>query len=110
MREAPSIVTVEGLLQCGAEVRAHDPAAGEEARALFGDRIQLLSSAYDVLDEADALVIHTEWHPYRHPDFTRMKNLMAEPLIFDGRNIYDPETMDREGFEYHSIGRRTAGL
>tara|TARA_Y100000588_G_scaffold368935_1_gene437449 strand:- start:9778 stop:11091 length:1314 start_codon:yes stop_codon:yes gene_type:complete len=110
MREAPSIVTVEGLLQCGAEVRAHDPAAGEEARALFGDRIQLVSSAYDVLDEADALVIHTEWHPYRHPDFTRMKNLMAEPLIFDGRNIYDPETMDREGFEYHSIGRRTAGL
>jgi len=110
MREAPSIITVEGLLERGAKVRAHDPAAAEEARTLFSDRIQLVSSAYDVLHEADALVIHTEWHPYRHPDFARMKSLMAEPLIFDGRNIYDPETMIREGFEYHSIGRITVGL
>ena len=110
MREAPSIITVEGLLERGAKVRAHDPAAAEEARTLFSDRIQLVSSAYDALHEADALVIHTEWHPYRHPDFARMKSLMAEPLIFDGRNIYDPETMIREGFEYHSIGRITVGL
>ena len=110
MREAPSIITVEGLLERGAKVIAHDPAAAEEARTLFSDRIQLVSSAYDVLHEADALVIHTEWHPYRHPDFARMKSLMAEPLIFDGRNIYDPETMIREGFEYHSIGRITVGL
>ena len=87
-----------------------DPAAAEEARTLFSDRIQLVSSPYDALHEADALVIHTEWHPYRHPDFARMKSLMAEPLIFDGRNIYDPETMIREGFEYHSIGRITVGL
>ena len=110
MREAPSITTVEGLLERGATVRAHDPAAAGEAGALFGDRIQLVSSQYDVLHEADALVIHTEWHPYRHPDFARMKSLMAEPLIFDGRNIYDPKTMVREGFKYYSIGRTTGEI
>ena len=110
MREAPSISTVEGLLERGATVRAHDPAAAGEAGALFGDRIQLVSSQYDALHEADALVIHTEWHPYRHPDFARMKSLMAEPLIFDGRNIYDPKTMAREGFEYYSIGRTTGEI
>ena len=110
MREAPSISTVEGLLERGATVRAHDPAAAEEAGILFGDRIQLVSSQYDALHEADALVIHTEWHPYRHPDFARMKSLMAEPLIFDGRNIYDPKTMAREGFEYYSIGRTTGEI
>ena len=110
MREAPSISTVEGLLERGATVRAHDPAAAGEAGALFGDRIQLVSSQYDALHEADALVIHTEWHPYRHPDFARMKSLMVEPLIFDGRNIYDPKTMAREGFEYYSIGRTTGEI
>jgi UDPglucose 6-dehydrogenase len=110
MREAPSISTVEGLLERGATVRAHDPAAAEEAGILFGDRIQLVSSQYDALHEADALVIHTEWHPYRHPDFARMKSLMAEPLIFDGRNIYDPKTMVREGLEYYSIGRTTGEI
>ena len=110
MREAPSISTVEGLLERGATVRAHDPAAAEEAGILFGDRIQLVSSQYDALHEADALVIHTEWHPYRHPDFARMKSLMAEPLIFDGRNIYDPKTMAREGFEDYSIGRTTGEI
>jgi UDPglucose 6-dehydrogenase len=61
---------------------------------------------YDALDGAHALVIHTEWHPYRHPDFARMKAAMAEPVIFDGRNLYDPDSVAEEGFEYHSIGRR----
>jgi UDPglucose 6-dehydrogenase len=106
MREAPSIVTIEGLLERGARVVAHDPVAADEARRHFGDRIEYVKTNYDALDGAHALVIHTEWHPYRHPDFERMRSAMAEPLIFDGRNLYDPDSVAREGFEYHSIGRQ----
>ena len=106
MREAPSIVTIEGLLERGAKVVAHDPVAVEEARHHFGDRIAYVKSNYDALTDADALVIHTEWLPYRHPDFGRMREAMARPLIFDGRNLYDPDAVAEEGFEYHSIGRQ----
>ncbi len=105
MRAAPSIVTIEGLLARGARVIAHDPEAGAEARRIFGDRIEIVDRNYDCLDGADALAIHTEWLPYRRPDFARMRARMAEPLIFDGRNLYTPETMADAGFEYHSIGR-----
>jgi len=108
MREAPSIVTIEGLLERGARVVAHDPVAVDEARRRFGDRIEYAAANYDTLDGASALVIHTEWHPYRHPDFGRMKSAMAEPLIFDGRNLYDPARVAEQGFEYHSIGRPTS--
>ena len=107
MREAPSIVTIEGLLERGAHVAAHDPVAEEEARRHFGDRISYASTNYDALSGASALVIHTEWNPYRNPDFERMKAAMAEPLIFDGRNLYDPADVAALGFEYHSIGRPT---
>ena len=107
MREAPSIVTIEGLLERGARVVAHDPAAMAEARRHFGDRIEYAPTNYEALEGADALVIHTEWHPYRQPDFGRMKAAMAQPLIFDGRNLYDPAGVAEEGFEYHSIGRPT---
>jgi UDPglucose 6-dehydrogenase len=106
MREAPSIVTIEGLLERGARVVAHDPVAAEEAHRHFADRIEYVKTNYDALAGAHALVIHTEWHPYRHPDFGRMRTAMAEPLIFDGRNLYDPDSVAGEGFEYHSIGRR----
>jgi UDPglucose 6-dehydrogenase len=106
MREAPSIVTIEGLLDRGARVVAHDPVAMEEAHRHFGDRIGYAKTNYDALDGADALVIHTEWLPYRHPDFARMRAKMANPLILDGRNLYDPASVAEEGFEYHSIGRR----
>jgi UDPglucose 6-dehydrogenase len=105
MREAPSIVTIEGLLARGAKVVAHDPVAAEEAHRHFGDRIGYVKTNYDALAGAAALVIHTEWHPYRHPDFARMRASMAQPLIFDGRNLYDPDTVAEHGFEYHSIGR-----
>jgi len=106
MREAPSIVTIEGLLERGAKVIAHDPVAMEEAHRHFGDRIGYAKTNYDALDGADALLIHTEWLPYRHPDFARMREKMAKPLILDGRNLYDPAGVAEEGFEYHSIGRR----
>jgi UDPglucose 6-dehydrogenase len=108
MREAPSLVTIEGLLERGAEVRAHDPVAAEEARRHLGDRITYAATNYDALTGASALIIHTEWLPYRNPDFERMKATMAEPLIFDGRNLYDPVDVARAGFEYHSIGRQAS--
>jgi UDPglucose 6-dehydrogenase len=86
-------------------VVAHDPVAIPEAKHRLGDRVDFREPNYAVLDGADALVIHTEWHPYRRPDFARMKQLMAEPIIFDGRNLYGREMMASHGFEYHSVGR-----
>ena len=109
MREAPSIVTIEGLLTRGARVAAHDPEAMSEARRHFGDRITYAANNYEALDGAEALVIHTEWNPYRHPDFARMRKAMARSLIIDGRNLYDPATVSSEGFEYVSIGRPNVG-
>jgi UDPglucose 6-dehydrogenase len=105
MREAPSLISVGGLLERGAQVVAHDPEAMKEARRLFGDRIAYASTAYEAVTDVDALLIHTEWHPYRHPDYQRMRALMREPIIFDGRNVFRPEKMKERGFEYHSVGR-----
>jgi UDPglucose 6-dehydrogenase len=107
MREAPSIVTIDGLLEEGARVVAHDPVAMQEARRHFGDKVEYAAANYDALNGAEALIIHTEWLPYRNPDFDRMRAAMAQPLIFDGRNLYDPVEVAKHGFEYHSIGRPT---
>ena len=109
MREAPSLVTIEGLLERGGRVVAHDPEAMAEAKRRFGDRIELVKDDYVALEGAGALVIHTEWNPYRRPDFARMKAAMAQPLVFDGRNLYDPQRMAEFGFEYHSVGRASTG-
>ena len=109
MREAPSLVTIEGLLARGAQVVAHDPVAMAEARHYLGDRVTYVDTNYDALNDAHALVIHTEWHPYRSPDFNRMKTSMARPLIIDGRNLYAPSDMSERGFEYVSIGRAAQG-
>lgn len=106
MREAPSITIIESLLAKGAEVHAHDPEALGEARKIFGDRITYHRVNYDALVGADALLVVTEWNEFRRPDFERMKQLMKHPVIFDGRNIYDPEDMRSLGFVYYSIGRR----
>jgi UDPglucose 6-dehydrogenase len=105
MREAPSLITVRGLLARGAEVLAHDPEAMQEARRYFNDDVTYATTAYDALEGVDALLIHTEWHPYRHPDFARMRALMREPVIVDGRNLFRPERMGALGFEYYSVGR-----
>jgi UDPglucose 6-dehydrogenase len=105
MREAPSLVTIAGLLDRGARVIAHDPVAEKEARHHFGDRVEYVGNNYDALDGVDALVIHTEWHPYRRPDFDRMMAAMNRPLILDGRNLYNPAHMKDRGFEYVCIGR-----
>ncbi|MEQ8329561.1 MAG: UDP-glucose/GDP-mannose dehydrogenase family protein [Longimicrobiales bacterium] len=109
MREAPSLVTIEGLLARGARVVAHDPVAMDEARHILGDRIEYADSNYHALEGASALVIHTEWHPYRRPDFGRMKSLLSRPLILDGRNLWDPRDMEDLGFEYVCIGRNARG-
>ncbi len=109
MREAPSLVTIRGLLERGARVVAHDPVAMSEAHRVFGDVIELRSLNYDVLDGADALIIHTEWSPYRIPDFARMRASLKRPIIFDGRNLFTTQTMRELGFEYYSVGRPAVG-
>jgi UDPglucose 6-dehydrogenase len=109
MREAPSLVTIPSLLDRGASVAVHDPVAMDEAKRYFGDGVEYHKNNYDALQGADALLIHTEWLPYRRPDFVRMRQALATPLVFDGRNLYRPETMKELGFEYHSVGRRSVG-
>jgi UDPglucose 6-dehydrogenase len=106
MREAPSIEVIEGLLAKGAKVSAHDPVAERTARRVFGERIRYTQVPYEALDGVDALFVVTEWNEFRHPDFERMKKLMKTPVIFDGRNIYDPERMKELGFTYMGLGRR----
>ena len=106
MREAPSITVIEALLAAGAKVSAYDPQANESARRIFGARIGLASDGYHVLKGADALAILTEWSEFREPDFPRMRGLMRDPVVFDGRNLFDPVQMRDFGFRYHSIGRR----
>ncbi|HYO59072.1 UDP-glucose/GDP-mannose dehydrogenase family protein [Archangium sp.] len=106
MREAPSIEVIEGLLAKGAKVSAHDPVAERTARRVFGDRIRYTNVPYEALEGADALFVVTEWNEFRHPDFERMKALMKTPVIFDGRNIYDPSRMKELGFSYMGLGRR----
>jgi UDPglucose 6-dehydrogenase len=105
MREAPAITIVERLLAAGARVQAYDPEAGKVARGLFGTRIQLADKSYEALKGADALAVVTEWNEFREPDFPRMRKLMRSAVIFDGRNIYNPEQMQAHGFSYFSIGR-----
>ncbi|MFQ6046848.1 MAG: UDP-glucose dehydrogenase family protein [Gemmatimonadales bacterium] len=105
MRESAAIDLIEELLRSGARVRAHDPEAIETARQVFGDRVEYVEHMYDVLRDAEALVIVTEWLEFRNPDFERMKKLLKRPLIVDGRNLYDPERMSGLGFTYVSLGR-----
>jgi len=107
MREAPSRVLVEALWKAGANVRAFDPAATKEARRIWGERsdLTLTSRAREALDGADALVIVTEWKEFRSPDFDHLKKTLKAPVIFDGRNLYDPVAMKKQGFRYYAIGR-----
>jgi UDPglucose 6-dehydrogenase len=106
MRDAPAIVVIEALLQLGARIQAFDPEATAEARKIFGDRIVYAARNYDALDGASALLVLTEWNEFRRPDFERIKELLREPIIFDGRNIYDRSELKRLGFDYYSIGRK----
>lgn len=109
MREAPSLVVVNELLDRGAAIRAYDPEAMKTARAEFGDRIHYAASNYDALDGADALLILTEWQPFRRPDLDRVRALLRRPIVLDGRNLFKPAKMAEAGFEYYSVGRPPAG-
>jgi len=105
MREAASLNIINHLLAEGASIRAYDPAAMRRAREIFKDRIELCSRNYDCLEGADALIVVTEWNEFRRPNFDRIKQLMRSPVIFDGRNLYDPKLMRERGFIYYGIGR-----
>ena len=105
MRMAPSITIINALLTLGAKVKAYDPKAFDFARGLWGDEITYADNAYDALDGADCMLLLTEWNEFRRPDFDKIKSLMKNPVIFDGRNQYEPERMERRGFEYYCIGK-----
>ncbi len=106
MREAPSLVTIDGLLAQGAQVAAYDPKAMAAAKTLLGEKIRLVARGFDALRGADALLVLTEWPEFREPDFGRMKELMKTPVIFDGRNLYNPAELRGLGFHYEGMGRR----
>ena len=110
MREAPAITIIERLLAAGATVRAHDPEAIKEARKVFGDRIEYSNNQYAILENADALVIITDWSEYRNPDFDRIKACLKSPLVVDGRNLYKPNRMASAGFDYIPLGRCGGGI
>ncbi len=105
MREAPSITIIKGLLENGATVSAYDPAAMENAKFHFGDKIEYVHEQYDALKNSDALLILTEWNEFRNPEFDRIDNLLNQKLIFDGRNVYSTKQMNDLGYTYYSIGR-----
>jgi UDPglucose 6-dehydrogenase len=106
MREAPALSVIEGLLAKGASVRTYDPKAMQPARQFLDERVSYCHRSYEAVEGADALVVVTEWGEFREPDFGRIKSLMRNPAIFDGRNIYTPEHIRSLGFHYEGIGRR----
>jgi UDPglucose 6-dehydrogenase len=109
MREAPSLALIDDLVAAGAKVRGYDPAAGSEARKIFGKGkgVEIVGAAMAALEGADALAVVTEWQEFRSPDFAAIKAKLRTPAIFDGRNLYDPAVMKQLGFEYFPIGRKT---
>jgi UDPglucose 6-dehydrogenase len=106
MREAPALALIRELHARRARVRAYDPKASEVARPLLGSDVVLCQRSYEAVEGADALLVVTEWNEFREPDFARIKSLMRRPAIFDGRNIYNPQTLRELGFHYEGIGRR----
>ena len=105
VRESPALQLIEALLSEGAEVRAHDPEAMANVRALYGDRLEYAATPLDALDGADCLAIVTEWGDYRRPDFDAVARRMKSRVIFDGRNLYAPAEMRARGFAYQAIGK-----
>jgi len=105
IREAPALEIIEELLAKGAKVSVYDPEAMKHTQSIFGDRIHFAKDMYEVLHQADALALLTEWNVFRSPDFEKMKSLMNKYLVFDGRNVFEHAKMKEQGFEYISIGR-----
>jgi UDPglucose 6-dehydrogenase len=109
MREAPSRVLIDALLAAGATVRAYDPAAGAAARRLYGDRITVCMRRDEPLPGADGLIVATEWNEFRSPDLGAIRRALKEPVVFDGRNLYDPQELRDAGLVHYGIGRGTTG-
>lgn len=107
VRDAPSIDIIKMLLEKGASITAYDPEAVNQTKLILNDKINYAGSSYSALENADALLIITEWNEFRNPDFNKMKSLLKSPVIFDGRNLYDLERMHEVNFIYHSVGRVT---
>lgn len=105
MREAPSVTLIQELLAAGVKVQAYDPVARHEAQRLFENKIGICEDAYEAIRKADALAILTEWNEFRNPDFTALKTELSKPVIFDGRNLYNSQSLAQRGFKYYSIGR-----
>jgi UDPglucose 6-dehydrogenase len=105
IREAPALTLIDSLLAAGASVRVHDPEAMENVKAIYGKKIYYADRPYGALEGADGLAIVTEWKEFQNPDFEVMKRLLQKPVIFDGRNVYDPRAMAQQGFTYYGIGR-----
>lgn len=110
IREAPALYIIDELLKLGAHVKAYDPEAMDNVHQLYGDMVTYGQNPYDILSQADALLLVTEWPVFRNPDFDHIHKMMREPLILDGRNIYNPESMEQYGFYYRSIGRSAKNL
>lgn len=106
IRESPALDLIDEMLEAGAKLQVHDPEAMGNVREEYGDKLQYCERRYDALTGADALVVVTEWQEFRTPDFLLIKEMLKEPVIFDGRNIYDPATLKQLGFSYYGIGRR----
>lgn len=104
MREAPSLVLIDSILKAGGSVKAFDPVAMSEAKHMIGDTITYCTNEYNTLENADALLIVTEWADFRSPNFDKVKTLLNNPIVFDGRNIFDGKEMNELGFEYYGIG------
>jgi UDPglucose 6-dehydrogenase len=105
IREAPAMTLLDEMLNAGVELRVHDPEAAANVKKIYGERLTYCDRPYSALEGADGLAIVTEWPEFRHPDFELMRRLMREPVIFDGRNLYEPATVKAAGFTYHAIGR-----
>jgi len=105
VRESPAIYCIRKFLDCKMNIRAYDPEAGPTAAAALGEKLKIFQNGYDALDKADALVIFTDWQEFRNPDFDVIAAKLKKPVIFDGRNLYDPDIVKSAGIEYHSIGR-----
>ncbi|MBL8822455.1 MAG: UDP-glucose/GDP-mannose dehydrogenase family protein [Planctomycetia bacterium] len=106
IRESPSLTLIDEMLAAGVKLRVHDPEAISNVREEYGDKLTYCERRYDALEGADALVLVTEWQEFRTPDFLLIKELLKTPVIFDGRNIYDPAALKQQGFTYYGIGRR----
>jgi UDPglucose 6-dehydrogenase len=111
MREAPSLVLIDSLIKAGAKIQAFDPVAHETAPAALKHQgtdlksFRISKSAYDALEGADGLALVTEWNEFRTPDFEKIKSLLKEPVVFDGRNVWKPDNLRKRGFTYYGIGR-----